>query len=426
MHSTFPSNFMDFSNPYFTIILLGVLGLFALDTAAKLLNLKALRPQLPKDFADVYKEDEYGRSQEYTRETSRFDIIQSTFSLIVFLAFWLLGGFAWLDELVRSWTDNALLQGISYVCVLFLASLVISLPWDYFDTFVIEENYGFNKSTKGTFFGDQAKSLAIGAALGLPLLALVFYLFERFELAWLWGWIAVSGFSLTMAYLAPRFIMPLFNKFTPLEDGELKSAINEMAKNCDFPVCELSVMDGSKRSSKSNAFFTGFGKNKRIALFDTLIEKHSVAELVAVLAHEIGHFKKKHIVQSMVIGIAQTGVLFFLIHLFLKNEQLFAAFGVKQTSIYLSFILFSLLFKPVSKILSVLMAIFSRKNEFEADAYAADVTGDANSLITALKKLSKDNLANLTPHPFYVFMHYSHPPLTERVGALKKLASAAH
>ncbi|MEZ5325070.1 MAG: M48 family metallopeptidase [Verrucomicrobiales bacterium] len=413
---------MDFSNPYFSIILFAVLGLFILDTVAKLLNLKALRPELPRDFADVYEEDEYRRSQEYTKETSRFDLIQSTFSLVVFLAFWLFGGFGWLDELVRSWTENALLQGISYICVLFLGSLVVSLPWEYFDTFVIEEKYGFNKSTKGTFFGDQVKSLALGAALGLPLLALVFYLFETFELAWLWGWIAVSGFSLVMAYLAPRFIMPLFNKFTPLEDGELKSAINEMAQNCDFPVCELSVMDGSKRSSKSNAFFTGFGKNKRIALFDTLIEKHTVAELVAVLAHEIGHFKKKHIVQSMIIGILQTGVLFFLIGLFLKNEQLFAAFGVKQTSVYLSFILFSLLFKPVSKLLSVLMAIFSRKNEFEADAYAAEVTGDAGSLITALKKLSKDNLANLTPHPFYVFMYYSHPPLLDRVGALRKLA----
>ena len=270
---------------------------------------------------------------------------------------------------------------------------------------MIEEKYGFNKSTKATFFLDQVKSLALGAVLGLPLLALIFYLFERYALAWLWGWIAVSGFfTLAMAYLAPRFILPLFNKFTPLEDGELKDAINKMASDCEFPVTELSVMDGSKRSSKSNAFFTGFGKNKRIALFDTLIEKHSVPELVAVLAHEIGHFKKKHILQTMVIGILQTGVLFFLINVFMKNEQLFLAFGVDKTSVYLSFIFFSLLFKPVSKVLSVLMAIFSRKNEFEADAYAAEVTGDANSLITALKKLSRDNLSNLTPHPFYVFM----------------------
>ncbi|MGK0186833.1 MAG: STE24 endopeptidase [Verrucomicrobiales bacterium] len=422
MHATFGGIHMDFSNPYFSIILVAVVGLFVLDTVAKLLNLKALRPELPNEFSDVYEQDEYRRSQEYTRETARFDLIQSVFSLIVFLAFWLLGGFGWVDDLVRTWTDNPLIQGIYYVCVLFAASIVISLPWEFFDTFVIEEKYGFNKSTKGTFFVDQIKSLALGAALGLPLLALVFYLFERFDMAWLWGWIAVSGFSLAMAYLAPKFILPLFNKFTPLEDGELKSAIHTMAKNCDFPVCELSVMDGSKRSSKSNAFFTGFGKNKRIALFDTLIEKHSVAELVGVLAHEIGHFKKKHIVQTMVIGILQTGVLFFLINVFLKNEQLFAAFGVKQTSVYLSFILFSLLFKPVSKVLSVLMAIFSRKNEFEADAYAAEVTGDANSLVTALKKLSRDNLANLTPHPFYVFMYYSHPPLPERVDALKKLA----
>ena len=421
MRATFRRKSMAVSNPYFFIILIAVVGLFLLDTVAKMLNINALRPDLPDDFGDVYEQEEYRRSQQYTRETTRFDIISSIFSLVVFLAFWLMGGFGWVDELVRSWTDNSILQGLTYVCLLFLASLVISLPWEFFDTFVIEEKYGFNKSTKGTFFADQAKSLAVGAVLGLPLLALIFYLFQRFELAWLWGWIAVSGFSLAMAYLAPRFILPLFNKFTPLEDGDLKDAINVMANNCNFPVCELSVMDGSKRSSKSNAFFTGFGNNKRIALFDTLIEKHSVPELVAVLAHEIGHFKKKHIVQTMVIGILQTGVLFFLINVFMRNEQLFAAFGVKQTSVYLSFILFSLLFKPVSKVLSVLMAILSRNNEFEADAYAAEVTGDANSLITALKKLSRDNLANLTPHPFYVFMYYSHPPLPERVGALRKL-----
>lgn len=415
---------MDFSNPYFTVIFIAVTGLFVLDTIAKVLNIKALSPDLPGGFSDVYESGEYRRSQEYARETTRFEIVQAAFSLGVFLVFWLLGGFALVDDLVRSWFDGPILQGLCFVSLLFLGSLVLSLPWDYYDTFVIEENYGFNKSTRKTFFADQAKSLVIGAALGLPLLALMFYLFEpgRFEMAWLWGWLAVSGFSLAMAYLAPRFILPLFNKFTPLEEGELRDAINDMAKNCDFPVCELSVMDGSKRSAKSNAFFTGFGKNKRIALFDTLIEKHTVRELVAVLAHEIGHFKKKHIVQTMVIGILQTGVLFFLLNVFLENERLFAAFGVKNLSVYLSFVFFSLLFKPVSKVLAVLMAILSRKNEFEADAYAAEVTRDAGSLISALKKLSRDNLANLTPHPFYVFMYYSHPPLPDRVAALRKLA----
>jgi STE24 endopeptidase len=413
---------MEFSNPYFVIVLFTVLGLFLLDIVAKLLNLKALKPELPGEFEDVYEKQEYRKSQEYTREGTRFEMIESVFGLVVFLVFWFAGGFQFLDQLVRGYTDNSILQGILFVCVLTLANLIISLPWEYFDTFVIEEKYGFNKSTKGTFFADQAKSLALGAGLGLPILALLFYLFEHVPNAWLWGWIAVSVFSLAMAYLAPKYILPLFNKFEPLEDGELKTAINAMAADCDFPVKELSVMDGSKRTAKSNAFFTGFGKNKKIALFDTLIEKQTVPELVAVLAHEIGHFKKKHIVQTMVIGLIQTGVLFFLMGLFMNNKQLFAAFEVSQTSVYLSFIFFSFLYKPVSKVLSVLMAIFSRKNEFEADAYAVEVTGDAPSLITALKKLSKDNLANLTPHPFYVFMYYSHPPLPERVGALQKLA----
>jgi len=225
-----------------------------------------------------------------------------------------------------------------------------------------------------------------------------------------------------MAYLAPAVILPLFNKFEPLEEGELKSAINDMAETCEFPLTELSVMDGSKRSSKSNAFFTGFGKNKKIALYDTLIANHSTSELVAVLAHEIGHFKKKHIMQTLFLGIAQTGVLFFVLGFFIRSEPLSSAFGVNEPSVYCSLLFFTLLFKPISKILSVLMNILSRKNEFEADAYAANVTGNADSLITALKKLSADNLSNLTPHPFYVFMHYSHPPVSKRIVELRKIS----
>ncbi|MEO1860022.1 MAG: M48 family metallopeptidase, partial [Verrucomicrobiales bacterium] len=275
--------------------------------------------------------------------------------------------------------------------------------------------------TRSTFIGDKIKGLFLGALIGLPVLGLIIWLFESFDNAWLWGWIFLSGFSLLMAYLAPAVILPLFNKFEPLEEGELKSAINDMAETCKFPLTELSVMDGSKRSSKSNAFFTGFGKNKKIALYDTLIANHSTSELVAVLAHEIGHFKKKHIMQTLFLGIAQTGVLFFVLGFFIRSEPLSSAFGVNEPSVYCSLLFFTLLFKPISKILSVLMNILSRKNEFEADAYAANVTGNADSLITALKKLSADNLSNLTPHPFYVFMHYSHPPVSERIIELRKL-----
>ena len=300
--------------------------------------------------------------------------------------------------------------------------MLISIPFELYDTFVIEEKFGFNKTTIGTFVADKLKGLLLALVLGAPILALVLFLFEKFgPNAWWYGWIAVSGFSLLMAYLAPTYIMPLFNKFKPLEDGELKSAIQGMSKKCEFPLTEVYEIDGSKRSTKANAFFTGLGKNKKIALYDTLIQNNGVGELVAVLAHEIGHFKKKHIVQSIVAGILQMGVLFFLLGQFLNNSGLFEAFSVKEVSVYGSLVFFTFLFEPISKMLSVAMMWLSRKNEFEADAYAAEVTGQPQDLISGLKKLSKDNLANLTPHPFYVFLNYSHPPMLKRIAALEAI-----
>tara|TARA_R110002096_G_scaffold91625_6_gene207263 strand:+ start:1582 stop:2820 length:1239 start_codon:yes stop_codon:yes gene_type:complete len=409
---------MEF-NAYFFIILLTVVGLYKLDLFSEILNMKALRSEPPEDFKDVYDADKYAESQEYTKVKTYFGIIESTFSLVVFLLFWLLGGFAWLDGIVRGYVEAPVLRGLLYVCLLYLGNMILSLPFEIHNTFKIEERFGFNKTTPKTFVIDHLKGLALGAILGLPILALILWLFGKWDLAWLYAFILVTVFSLVLSYVAPTWIMPLFNKFEPLEDGELKDEIHKMAAKCDFPLTEVSIMDGSKRSAKSNAFFTGFGKNKKIALFDTLVEKHSVAELVAVLAHEIGHYKRKHIVQSMVLGILQTGITFYLLSLFLNNEGLFAAFGVPETSVYLSLIFFGLLYTPISKIISIFMTMLSRKNEFEADAYAAEVTGEPETMITALKKLSKDNLSNLTPHPFYVFLNYSHPPVPERIAALR-------
>ena len=407
-------------NLYFWTILATVVGIYLLDLISEVLNLKALDPELPEEFKDVFDREKYSKSQQYTRVTARFGFLESAFGLALFLAFWMLGGFGWLNDIVMSWSGNTVVRGLLFFGLLYIASEIISLPFELYDTFKIEARFGFNKTTPATFFGDKLKGLLLATLLGGPIIALLLWLFAAVPNAWLWGWIAVTAFSLLMAYLAPAVILPMFNKFEPLEDGELKSEINSMAEKCEFPLTELSVMDGSKRSSKSNAFFTGFGKNKKIALYDTLVENHTVPELVAVLAHEIGHFKKKHIVQTMVLGFAQTAVLFFLLGFFVNSAPLSAAFGVAPPQIYCSFLFFAMLFKPISKVLSILMSILSRKNEFEADAYAAEVTGSSTPLVTALKKLSSDNLSNLTPHPFYVFMHYSHPPMFERLAALRE------
>jgi STE24 endopeptidase len=412
-------------NGYFIFIAITVIGFYLLDVFSNFLNLKALKPELPAEFDDVYDAEKYAKSQAYTRETTKFGMLEATFSLIVFLLFWWLGGFQWLEGLARGFGQGPIVTGLIFVAAMVVAGQILSLPFNLYDTFVIEEKYGFNKTTGKTYATDFVKNLFLSAALGLPIFSLLLYLFQNpsfGNIAWLVAWIATTIFQLIILFIYPKWILPLFNEFKPLEDQELKDGIETMAKKCDFPLTGIFEMDGSKRSTKSNAYFAGFGKHKKIALFDTLIKKHSVPELVAVLAHEIGHFKKKHILKTLILGILQMGVIFYLLGLFLNNRSLFDAFGVQETSVYLSFIFFSFLLSPLSKLIGVGMAIFSRKNEFEADAFAVDVTGSATPLITALKSLSEDNLSNLTPHPFYVFINYSHPPMTERLAALRALA----
>ncbi len=415
---------MDNSTALF--ILIALLVLWNLDFISSILNLKALDPKLPEEFHGVYDEDKYAKSQDYTRVSERFGIITATYSLTLLLVFWFVGGFGWLDGWLRGFGWNEVVTGISFVGVLFFGNTLLNLPFQIYDTFVIEERFGFNKTTPKTFVVDQIKGILLGSILGIPLLALVLWIFGTVENAWLWAWLAFTGFQLLMTYLAPSLILPLFNKFEPMEDGELKSRIQDMAKDCEFPLTEIHVMDGSKRSTKSNAFFTGFGKRKKIALFDTLIENHSVDELLGVLAHEIGHFKKKHIIQRMIFSFVQTAVIFFLLGVVTSQESVFArslfdAFGVNEISTYAGLVFFTLLFSPVSRILSVVGNLNSRKHEFEADAYAANAQGTPEHLIKALKKLAADNLSNLTPHSFPVFLDYSHPPMLVRIKALRKL-----
>ncbi len=411
------------TNFYFWFLLFAIIGLFLVELTSNLLNLKSLSPTVPAEFRDQVDEEAYRKSQQYVRANTRFGLVESTFSLLLLLAFWLLGGFQLLDQWIRGFGFGPITSGLLLLSTLAAANYVLMLPFDIYDTFVIEEDFGFNQSTPATFFADQFKGLLLGIIIGLPLLALLLYLFTYFQFAWIWAWIAVSLFSLVLTYIAPTWLMPLFNDFTPLEEGELKDSIVAMADKCDFPLKEILVMDGSRRSSKSNAFFTGIGNNKRIVLFDTLIEKHSVAGLTAVLAHEIGHYKKKHLLQSMITGFFTTGFLFFALALLLNNPSLFAALGVEKTSVYLSLVFFALLFQPVNSMLSVLSNIRSRHHEFQADAYAVRATGTPDDLAAALKKLSQDNLSNLSPHPFHVFLHYSHPPVLDRIKNLVKFTA---
>lgn len=407
-------------NAWFFAIVIALVVVWKIDFFATLLNLKSLSPEIPEAFRDVVDAEAYEKSQDYTREKAVLGITEGVFSLVLLLVFWWIGGFGWLDQVVRGFGKGPIVTGLLFIGILMVAQGILSIPFDLYDTFVLEEKFGFNRTTVATWILDRLKGLVIGAVIGIPLLTALLWIFQTVPLAWLWGWLLVTAFSLILTYVAPTWIMPLFNNFEPLEDGELKTEIHAMAEKCDFPLKEVSIMDGSKRSAKSNAFFTGIGDNKRIALFDTLVEKHTVPELVGVLAHEIGHFKMKHIVRSLLVGIVTTGVMFFLLGLMMENRGLFDAFGVEKTSVYVSLVLFGILMSPVNDILSVGGKWMSRKHEFEADAYAADATGNPQAMANALRKLSKDNLSNLTPHPLYVFLNYTHPPVVERIAALKQ------
>jgi STE24 endopeptidase len=411
-------------NIYAIIILITMLAGYLLTLITNWLNIKHLKLELPAEFVGTYDEKAYTNSQSYTRVYTKFGYITSTFSLVLILVFWFAGGFNSLDLLVRDWQLGTIGTGLVYIAILVILKSVFSLPFSIYSTFVIEEKFGFNKTTPKTFILDLLKGLILSVLLGGPLLAGLLYFFQTLgSYAWIYAWIATTLFSLIVQFIAPTWIMPLFNKFVPLEAGELKEAILDYAKKSKFPLKGVFVMDGSKRSSKSNAFFTGFGKNKRIVLFDTLIKNHTVGELVSVLAHEVGHYKKRHIIKSMVISILHMGLVFYLLSIFLTHPGLFIAFQMENMSVYAGLIFFSMLYSPIEMILSLLMQIFSRKNEYEADAFAVKTTDDRENMITALKKLSLDNLSNLTPHPFYVFINYSHPPVLKRIEAIRSVVS---
>ncbi|MFV1980262.1 MAG: M48 family metallopeptidase [Rhodothermia bacterium] len=401
------------------IVLAALVIDYVLGLVATVLNLRALDPILPADFADSYDEDEYRRSQLYTREKSRLGLVSDTAGLVALLGFWFVGGFEVVDQLARSLGYGEIVTGIIFILSLVILQSILGLPFSIYRTFILEKRFEFNKTTAATFVADLVKSLTLGAVIGVPLLAIVLAIFVYGgPLAWLYCWIVLVLFMLVMQYLAPTLIMPLFNKFETLEDGPLRTAILGYAEGAEFPLNNVFRMDGSKRSAKSNAFFTGFGKNKRVVLFDTLIEQHEPDEIVAIVAHEVGHYKKRHIIQGMLVSVAHSGLMLYLLSLVLSSSELYEAFFVTHPSIHTGFVFFGLLFSPVEMLLSIGMNAWSRRNEFEADRFAISTTGGSSALVKAMKKLSTSNLANLTPHPLYVRLYYSHPPMIERIGAM--------
>lgn len=410
-------------NPYLAVVLAALLGAWALNTLAALLNLRALDPNLPPEFSGAYDPERYRKSQEYARANTRLSLLRDALGTVLLVAFILWPGFPLADAAARSLGWGELATGLAFFALLLLASELLGLPFSVYDTFVLEERFGFNRTTPATFVLDKLKALALAVVLGGPLLAAVLWFFHAAgPLAWLWAWLATMAVMAAIQVLAPTLILPLFNRFTPLEDGALRAAIADLADRAGFALAGVFVMDGSRRSAKANAFFTGLGKRKRIALYDTLIEAHPQDELLAVLAHEIGHFRHGHIRTRLLLSFARLGLAFFLLSLALGLPGLHAAFGMPQVTVHGGLVFFALLYTPLSLALSLAGNALSRRHERQADAFAARLTGEPAALARALASLSAHNLSNLTPHPLHVALHHSHPPALERVRSLNAMA----
>ncbi|NLO71399.1 MAG: M48 family metallopeptidase [Porphyromonadaceae bacterium] len=396
---------------------------FLLENYLDYLNIKRMGSKIPRELEGIYDKEEYAKQQAYQRENHRFGIYSGTFSFLITLAMFLFFGFAFVDSVAWSITSNAIWAALLFFGIIMLASSILGIPFSVYDTFVIEEKFGFNKVTPRIFVSDQLKGWLLGAVIGGGLLALIIFIYrETQNLFWLYAWIAISLFTVFMAMFYSNLIVPLFNKQTPLEEGELRSAISDFADRVGFKLDNIFVINGSKRSTKANAYFTGFGAKKRIVLYDTLIDDMTTGEIVAVLAHEIGHYKKKHVLQGLIISLLQTGVLLYIFSLLIESSSLSRALGVETPNFHIGMVAFGILYAPVSFILSIFMNMLSRKNEYQADAFAA-LNYKPAALASALKKLSQKNLSNLTPHPLYVFFNYSHPPLFERIKHIESFGS---
>ncbi len=402
-------------------LIIGILMInFLLESVLDFLNEKHFDDAIPKELEDVYNLKEYKKSQEYKKENAKFGRISAIFSLIITLLFLFFKGFAYVDHFARTYSNNEIIISFIFFGIILLASDILTTPFDYYHTFVIEEKYGFNKMNKKTFWLDKVKTWFLSIIIGGILLTVIIWFYQKTGTQfWIYATLILAVFSIFMTLFYSSLIVPLFNKQTPLPDGELKDAIKEFASKADFKLDNIYVIDGSKRSSKANAYFSGFGAKKRIVLYDTLIKDLNNDEIIAVLAHEIGHYKKKHVFINMILSIVLTGFTLYLLSKFIDSKILSEALSVKTPSFHIGLIAFALLYMPISIITSLVMNILSRKMEYQADDFAKKQF-NAKDLVSALKKLTKNSLSNLTPHPAYVFVHYSHPSLLQRVKNLMK------
>jgi STE24 endopeptidase len=404
----------------FYIIILILIINFIIDKIIGNLNAKHFDDVLPIEVADVYEEKEYSKSQSYNKINFKFGTVTSLFSIVLTLLFFFLNGFEFVDLIARSFSSNPIVIALLFFGIIMIASDVLTTPFSYYKTFVIEEKFGFNKVTKKLFWMDKIKGWLMSIVLGGLILSLIIWFYMKTgKNFWLYAWALVAIFTVFMNMFYSSLIVPLFNKQTPLEDGELKTEIEKFAQKTDFTLDKIFVIDGSKRSTKANAYFAGFGKTKRIVIYDTLINDLTTDEIVAVLAHEVGHYKHKHIIFNLMSSVLLTGFTLFILSLFIDSQLLSSALGVSIPSFHIGMIAFGILYSPISEITSLFMNYASRKFEYQADDYAKKHFG-SEPLISSLKKLSKNSLSNLTPHKTYVFMHYSHPTLRERIVNLRK------
>ena len=417
------------SEVWFLIIISLVIFNYLFSNILDYLNHKNWKDEIPKELKDFYDKEKYKQAKLYALSKNKIGLLSSTISFLLVVSLLVFNGYGYIDQLVNSFNLNLFLpfeinnsftkSGVFFL-ILFILNLIISIPFSYYNTFVIEENFGFNKTTKSTFFFDIIKSSILSILIGGFLLFLALYLYNSLNDGfWLYLWIGLSLLMVLINMFYADLIVPIFNKLTPLENGDLRKKIENYSKEVGYLLKNIYVIDGSKRSTKANAFFSGLGPRKTIALYDTLIEKHTENELVAVLAHEVGHFKKKHVFSGLLMSVIQIGVMAFFFELCLKLPEISLALGGSGVSFHLGLIGFSIIFSPISMMSGILMNYISRKNEFEADSYAKE-TYNGDDLSLALKKLSVDSLSNIYPHPLYVFLHYSHPPLIKRLRALNK------